>query len=108
MSWFKHAFAIGKPGPLVLTPRQAEIIEMLAAKVVEWKMSIPAILFLESVKPLNYVGSQVLVFFSPIVNSLFTIKDYEEFVALMEQRGSVEVLLQRIEALEEARKGPTR
>ena len=108
MGWFKHAFEISKPGSIPLTPRQGEIIDRLAAKVVEWKMSVPAILFLESVKPLNFVGSQVLVFFSPIVNSLFTIKDYDELVALMEQRGSVELLLKRIEALEESRQGQAR
>ena len=78
------AFAMSKPGSVPLTPRQEEILEKLAAKVIEWKMAVPAVLFLESVKPLNYVGSQILVFFAPIVNTMFTIPDYNEFVALME------------------------
>ena len=100
MGWLKHAFEVPKSDALVPTPRQEEILDRLAAKVVEWKMSVPAILFLESVKPLNFVGSQVLVFFSPIANSLFTIKDYDELTTLLEQRGSIELLLKRIEALE--------
>jgi len=102
MGWLKNAFAIKKPGSVELTPRQEEIIERLACKVIEWKMSVPAVLFLESMKPLNYVGSQILVFFSPIVNTIFTVRDYDEFVALMEQRESVEVLLRRIESKEAA------
>jgi len=105
MGWFKNAFAITKPGSTPLTPRQDEILDRIAAKVVEWKMSVPAVLFLESMKPLNYIGSQVLVFFSPIANSLFTVKDYDEFVALMEERGNVERLLNRIEDKEAARDG---
>jgi hypothetical protein len=100
MGWFKNAFAIPKPGSVPLTPRQEEILDRLAARVVEWKMAVPAVLFLESVKPLNYVGSQVLVFVSPIVNSLFTIRDYDELIGLMEQRGNIEVLIGRIEARE--------
>ena len=103
MGFWKNAFSMGTPEAKPLTPRQEEILERLAAKVVEWKMSVPAILFLESVKPLNYVGSQVLVFFSPIVNGLFTVRDYDEFVALMEERGSIERLLKRIEEKEGAR-----
>ena len=108
MGWLKNAFAMPKPGSVPLTPRQEEILEKLAAKVVEWKMAVPAILFLETVKPLNYVGSQILVFFAPMVNTMFTIPDYNEFVALMEERGNVEVLLKRIEAKEEARLAASR
>ena len=97
MGFWKNAFATGKREPKPLTPRQEEILDRLAAKVVEWKMTAPAILFLESVKPLNYVGSQVLVFFAPFVNTLFTVQDYDEFTALMEERENIERLLQRIE-----------
>jgi hypothetical protein len=103
MSWWRNAFAISKPGAKPLTPRQEEIIERLAAKVVEWKMSVPAVLFLESVKPLNYIGSQVLVFFAPIVRTIYSAPDYDEFVALMEERGNIEVLLRRIEEKEGVR-----
>ena len=103
MGWWKNAFAISKPGSKPLTARQEEILDRLAAKVVEWKMSVPAVLFLESVKPLNYIGSQVLVFFAPIVRTIYTGPDYDEFVALMEERGNVELLLRRIEQKEDAR-----
>ena len=91
MGWFRQAFAISKPGSVPLTPQQEEIIDRLAAKVVEWEMSVPAVLFLESMKPLNYVGSQLLVFFAPIVNSLFTIKDYDDFV----KHGSMQALKEK-------------
>ena len=107
MGFWKNAFAMSAPEPKPLTPRQEEILERLAAKVVEWKMSVPAILFLESVKPLNYIGSQVLVFFAPIVRTIYSNPDYDEFVALMEERGNVELLLRRIEQKEAVREsGP--
>ena len=83
-----------------LTPKQEEILDKLAHKVVRWRMTVPAILFLESVKPLNFVGSQMLVFFEPFVQTFFTVRDYNEFVRMMEERENVERLLQRIEKLD--------
>ena len=83
-----------------LTPKQEEILDRIAYKVVQWRMTVPAILFLESVKPLNFVGSQMLVFFEPFVQAVFTVRDYNEFVRMMEERENVERLLQRIEKLD--------
>lgn len=83
-----------------LTPRQEEILTKIAQKVVHWKMSVPAILFLESVKPLNYVGSQMMAFFEPMFQAVFSWNDYDEFRIMMEERGTVERLLRRIEQLD--------
>jgi hypothetical protein len=80
-----------------LVPRQEEILDKIAAKVVQWKMAVPAIMFLESVKPLSYIGSQVMVFFEPFVHALFNLPEYNEFQQMMEKRENVERLLQRIE-----------
>lgn len=83
-----------------LTPQQEEILTKIAKKVIDWRMSVPAILFLESVKPLNYVGSQMMAFFEPFVQAIFSWKDYDEFRRMMEERGTVEKLLQKIEQLD--------
>lgn len=83
-----------------LTPQQEEILTKIAQKVVHWKMSVPTILFLESVKPLNYIGSQMMAFFEPFVQTLFAWKDYDEFRKMMEERGTVERLLRKIEELD--------
>jgi len=100
---FREMFALG-PKPRgegqKLTPDQEEILNKIAKKVVYWKMAVPAILFLESVKPLNYIGSQMMAFFEPFVQTLFSWKDYEEFRKMMEERGTIELLLQRIEKSE--------
>ncbi len=74
------------------------ILDKLAQRVVRWKMSVPAIIFLESIKPLNYIGSQTMVFFEPIVQTLFNFRDYDTFRRAMERRENVERLLQKIEA----------
>ena len=46
---------------------------------------------------MNYVGSQMLVFFEPFVQALFNVKEYNEFIKIMEERENVERLLVKIE-----------
>ncbi len=101
---FKDMFSFGPKDPKEqkLTAHQEEILDKIAKKVVYWKMSVPAILFLESVKPLNYIGSQMMAFFEPFVQTLFSWKDFEEARKMMEERGTIELLLQRIEKFEAA------
>ncbi len=64
-------------------------------------MTVPAILFLESVKPLSFVGSQALYFFEPMVRALFSVPEYERFAAIVERRENIERLLVKIEARED-------
>lgn len=99
---FREMFQWGKTegGAKELTPQQEEILIKIARKVIHWKMAVPAILFLESVKPLNYLGSQMMAFFEPFVQTLFSWKDYDEFRRMMEERQTVERLLQKIEQLD--------
>jgi hypothetical protein len=79
---------------------RSEILDRFARKVVERRLSAPAILFLESTKPLSFLGNQTMVFFQPIVQSIFTFKSYDDIMALLEDRENVERLLRRIEELE--------
>ena len=95
---FKDAFALHPEGDKPkLTEKQAELLDKLAQKVVGYKMTVPAIMFLETVKPLSYVGSQTMVFFEPMVKAVFNIAEYDEIRILMEDRRNVEELLVRIE-----------
>jgi hypothetical protein len=64
-------------------------------------LTAPAVFFLESTKPLSYVGSQALVFLEPFVKSVLNIAMYDRFVALMEDRRNIETLMVRIEELDE-------
>ncbi len=84
-------------------PEQREIIDRFATKVVEWRMTAPAILFLESAKPLSFLGNQALIFFQPIVQSIFNFKTYDEFIEVLEDRQNLEYLLLKMEELESER-----
>ena len=94
-----------QPGPIPsdrivkddLKPEERKMLEAVAAWVVRRRMAVPAILFLETVKPLSYVGSQVAVFLTPALEILFDPVKIATFVTLLENRKSLELLLREIE-----------
>src|SRR5262245_52901241 len=86
-----------------------DLLDRLARRVVELHLELPAILTLETGKPLSLLAGQTLVFFEPIVQSLFRWSDYRRFARLIERREAVEALIQRIERrAEEAREARRR
>ena len=87
-----------------LSEEDLVFMERLARWTVERRMSAPALLFLESVKPLNFIGSQFLFFFEPIVQIFVGGKGYTRFAQLMEKRENVEAFLRCIEATEESKR----
>ena len=44
-----------------------QLISQLAKKIVRHGLSVPAIFFLEMVKYLAFFGSQIMIFFGPII-----------------------------------------
>ena len=81
-----------------LTPeRRDELLDKIAQAVVKRNLTAPAVFFLESVKPLSFIGSQVMVFFDPLVRSVFNIKGYNDVRLALEDRGNLELLLLAIE-----------
>ncbi len=97
MSFFKGGMELPNSGRGVLPEEQEAVLDKLARKTVEKGMTVPAIMFLESVKPLNYIGSQTMIFFEPIVQSVFNFRDYDVLRAAMERRESVEIVILLIE-----------
>ena len=73
------------------------LFNRLAEFVVKRKMAAPAILFLESTKPLNFIGSQFLVVLGPLIKVFFNVTEFDRIVELMEKRDNVERLICAIE-----------
>lgn len=81
--------------------RKDEIINKLANGIVKRRLSAPIIMFLESVKPMNYLGSQLMIFFEPIVLAIFNVTQYREIAVILEERGSIERILLAIERIDD-------
>ncbi len=81
--------------------QQEKILYRLAERVVKMGLVTPAILLLEIHKPLNFLGSQVLLILGPFAQVVFNYDDYHAFTLMMEKRANVEKLIQKIEILNE-------
>jgi len=84
--------------------RKEELMRKLAKGVVDRRMAVPAIMFLESIKPMNFLASQVMVFFEPVILSLFTVANYREISLVLEERDAVENIIKFIEEYENENK----
>ena len=100
-NWLNHAFAVKAE---TTPPSQAELLvmERICLEVVKRRMTTPALTFLEMVKPLNYVGSQVMQFFHPMASAIADARDYATFAKFLERRDSIDPLAQMYEEKEAA------
>ena len=85
---------------VTLSHEEEALVERLAQAIVKRRLSVPAILLLESGKPLAFVGGQFLRLLEPGLRALVDRPEYGTFAGLVEDRDKVEALLQRIEALQ--------
>lgn len=76
------------------------MIERLAREVVRRRMTTPALVMLESARPLNSLGAQAMHFFAPLMSTLFDRERYEMAAAFLARRDAVDLLCARIEELE--------
>lgn len=99
MKGWRNAFALDRPED-PLTEQESDLLDRLAGALVRRRLTAPSLLFLESLRPLHFLGSQAMVFFAPFVKALVQGKDYDTLTELLERRTAVDALLGRIEALE--------
>lgn len=100
MEWLKRAFAIDPPGPATPTELQKAVVDRICREIIKRRLTTPALLFLESWRPMNYLSAQALHYFAPLVSVLADAQQYTAFADFLAQRGSVDYLCVRIEELE--------
>ncbi len=102
--WFKHAFAIDKPGAAEPTPEQQVPVDWIARQVTMRHLATPSLIALETCRPLNWLAAQGLHFAEPAVFAMSSgqfHEHYKNFAEFAEQRGSIEYIARRIEQFEE-------
>ncbi len=86
-----------------LSAEDLALLGRVAARVSELHLEVPALLTLESVRPLSRVAGQALIFFEPFVQALLRLGDYRRFAALVERADALEALATQIEEQAAAR-----
>ncbi len=101
--WLKHAFAVDPPGPAEPTDAQREPVDWFCRQIAKRHLTTPALIGLEMSRPLNFISSSAMHFFSPAVWAIAkqqTLENYNNFAQFLENRGSVDYLCARIEHFE--------
>lgn len=75
------------------------ILDRIADQVARRGLQVPAVLFLELHRPLQFLTSQALVVFGPLLTVMFPPAALQTAVVLLQDRENVERLVHRIEAL---------
>lgn len=94
--------------PAELDAEDRAVLERVAARVVELRLEVPAVLTLESTRPLSLLASQAMVFFEPFVQAMFRLPDYRRFSRLVERRDALEMLTSLIEQRADAARSARR
>jgi hypothetical protein len=87
-----HAFSTTS-GAEVFTIEDLALLDRVADAVVKRGMAAPATVFLESLGPMNFLGSQALYFLTPIVEWAFQAKEVEQVARLLERRDTISRLI---------------
>lgn len=91
-----HAFST-TPKAEPFTIEDLALLERVADAVVRRGMAAPATVFLESLGPMNFLGSQALYFLTPIIEWAFHAKEVEQVARLLERRDTISRLISLIE-----------
>ncbi|MDP8202355.1 MAG: hypothetical protein P9M11_09505 [Candidatus Tenebribacter burtonii] len=80
--------------------RAVELIEKISNFIAKRKMAAPAIMTIESLRPLARIGSQLMHFLAPFAEIIFNPKEYQEFAVLLENEEYVRLLIKRIDEID--------
>lgn len=95
---FKHAFSLGTSHKnRDLNEPELALIQKLTMIMKKRRLTIPATLFLEGAQPLNYIGSQMMVFFRPFLTFLFAPAEYDLLQGILEKREGIKRIIEELE-----------
>ena len=91
-----RAFAVGAGEPS-LSEQEWILLEKISKAVVRRHMAEPLIFCLESLGPMNFLGSQALYFLEPFLGMVCSTREWETLAVVLEKRGGLGQLIRMIE-----------
>lgn len=74
------------------------MLDRMADAIVKRGLAAPATVFLESMGPMNFLGSQALYVMTPVIELAFEAKELEQMARVLERRDTISLLVSLIEA----------
>ena len=82
----------------------AALMDEAARRVAESRLAVPAMMFLESIAPMNLVTANMLHLLTPVLGIALSPALLERVALLLERRETIPDFVRRIDAAEEARR----
>jgi len=96
MGIWTNAFKL--PADRKVTGEEKKTLDYIAGKINKRALGQMAALALESTRPVHNLGSQGLVFLSPVLNMLFGAPEVEKIVRLLENPAAISYLAEKLDA----------
>lgn len=110
-AWLRHAFAVEKYDESSLSEQDKEVLQSLAKAIHGRRLTAAAIVWVESHRHMNFIGSQFLVMFQPIFDLVHPVvnpilrrfgmyiapRELPKLQAALEKRYSIEYFIQCLE-----------
>ncbi|MAV64587.1 MAG: hypothetical protein CMG00_05280 [Candidatus Marinimicrobia bacterium] len=77
---------------------EKQIMSLYVKKVIDKKMSVPAVFFLEMFKYLSFIFSQSMIVFGPLATIFLNRKKYYQISNILSKRNNIEYFISEIES----------
>ncbi len=88
-----------------LTQAEKDLAATFAREICERRLQAAAIFTLEGLRPMNFIMSQTMVFFSPLVKIVFDGAKIDQIHELLEKREAIPYIIDLIEKFDEDSSG---
>ncbi len=85
------------------TDEERVLLEGIAVRIAHARMAVPAMMFLETVAPMNFISSAMLTLASPVWRIAIPSSRIDEVAALLEKRDAIPSFLTIIDEAEARR-----
>jgi hypothetical protein len=96
----QHAFSTAPAPPFQPTAEQQAFVERVCVEIARRELTPLAIVTLESLRPLQYVGAQSLHFLTPLLSAFGDAPWQQELVTLLGHPGALDYVMAQLENVE--------
>lgn len=100
--WLRHAFAVESAESFTPTETERELVERVAAEIARRGLTLPALVMLESSRPLSGLGGQALRFVEPWFAAVTNAAGLKVLAELLERPGGMDFVVSTLQGANEA------
>lgn len=95
---------MSRAAAMELSADDRALLQDTAARIVGARMAVPAMMFLETVSPMNYVSSAMLRVMSPAWRTFVPASRIDQVAKLLERRDAIPTFIRMIDEAEDDRR----